>query len=36
MGLIRTVVWLLAEFGEAEAVEGVWVLVDLWVAVHSN
>jgi hypothetical protein len=34
--LIRTVAWLLAEFGEAEAVEGRWVWIDLWVEVDSN
>jgi hypothetical protein len=34
--LIRTVAWLLAEFREPEAVESVWIWVDLWVEVDSN
>jgi hypothetical protein len=34
--LIRTVAGLLAEFGEAEAVEGVRVWVDVWVAVKPD
>jgi hypothetical protein len=33
---VRTVAWLLAEFGKAEAVEGGWVWIDLWVEVNSN